>query len=82
LRRRQRAPGARSAKPKATLTQRESEVMHLLITGKSLKQVAAELGIGVKTAAKHRARVLEKLDVANDVELVRLYLKRQSLEST
>jgi two-component system response regulator TtrR len=81
VRRRQRAPGARSAKPKATLTRRESEVMHLLVTGKSLKQVAAELDIGAQTAAKHRARVLEKLGVVNDVELVRMFLDRQALKT-
>jgi DNA-binding NarL/FixJ family response regulator len=53
------------------LTPREAEVMDLIVSGKSQKQIAAELGITIQTAAKHRAKVLEKLDVANDVELVR-----------
>ncbi len=56
----------------ATLTQRESEVMQLIVEGLSQKQIAARLGISIQTAAKHRAKVLQKMHVANDVELVRL----------
>jgi two-component system, LuxR family, response regulator FixJ len=56
------------------LTPREQEVMDLLIDGKTVKQIAAELRVGFPTAARHRTRVLEKMQVANDVELVRLML--------
>jgi DNA-binding CsgD family transcriptional regulator len=59
---------------KSTLTPRESEVMELMLTGKTQKQIAAELRVSIQTAAKHRAKVLEKLRVANDVELLRLTL--------
>jgi DNA-binding NarL/FixJ family response regulator len=58
----------------ARLTTREAEVMRLLVAGKSQKQISTELGIAFQTTAKHRAKVLEKLDVANDVELVRFVL--------
>jgi len=58
----------------ATLTQRETEVMQLIVDGLSQKQIAARLGISIQTAAKHRAKVLQKMHVANDVELVRLTL--------
>lgn len=56
------------------LTPREQQVMDLLIEGKSVKQIAVELQVGFPTAARHRSRVLEKLQVHNDVELVRLVL--------
>lgn len=56
------------------LTPREAEVMDLIVEGKSQKQIAAAFGISIQTAAKHRAKVLEKLRVTNDVELVRLAL--------
>jgi two-component system, LuxR family, response regulator FixJ len=56
------------------LTPREQEVMDLLVDGKTVKQIAAELGVGFPTAARHRTRVLEKMQVTNDVELVRLVL--------
>lgn len=59
---------------RAHLTPREREVMDLIIAGRSVKQIAAELGIGFPTAARHRSHVLEKMQVANDVELVRLVL--------
>jgi two-component system response regulator FixJ len=69
----------RAARPDVTplmerLTPREREVMDLLVDGKTVKQIAAELGVGFPTAARHRTRVLEKMHVANDVELVRLVL--------
>jgi FixJ family two-component response regulator len=58
----------------ATLTPRELQVMDLLVEGKSVKQIAVELSVGFPTAARHRSRVLEKMQVHNDVELVRLVL--------
>jgi two-component system, LuxR family, response regulator FixJ len=58
----------------ATLTSREREVLGRLIEGRSLKQIALEFGVSIQTAAKHRAKVLEKLCVSNDIELVRMVL--------
>jgi FixJ family two-component response regulator len=56
------------------LTEREREVLELMLAGRSLKQIASQLGISVPTCSKHRARVLDKTEVANEVELVRLVL--------
>jgi two-component system, LuxR family, response regulator FixJ len=70
---------ARASRPNISrqlelVTPREQEVMDLLVDGKTVKQIAAELGVGFPTAARHRTRVLEKMGVTNDVELVRLVL--------
>mgnify|MGYP001017630559 CR=1 FL=1 len=54
------------------LSLRQREVLDLLVAGKHSKQIAAELGIGEKTVAKHRAAVLEKMQVDSVVELVRI----------
>jgi len=54
------------------LSPREREVMELLYAGKSMKRIAIEFGITAQTVAKHRTRVLEKMKVAGDTELVRL----------
>ena len=54
------------------LSGRQHEVFNLLVAGRHSKQIASELGIGEKTVAKHRASVLEKMQVDNVVELVRL----------
>ena len=57
------------------LSKREDEVMKLLVTGLTLKSIAGELGISVQTASKHRIRLFEKLDVHNEVELVKLLMR-------
>ena len=56
------------------LTNREREVMDRLVIGRSLKQISIEFGISFQTVSKHRTRVLEKMGVSNDVELVRFSL--------
>jgi FixJ family two-component response regulator len=56
------------------LSSRQREVLDLLIAGESSKQIAKRLEIGEKTVAKHRAAVLEKMQVDNVVELVRLFV--------
>jgi two-component system response regulator FixJ len=58
----------------ATLTPRERVVMVLLAAGKTMKQIATQLDVSLQTCSKHRSRVLEKLGVDTDVELVRLLL--------
>jgi FixJ family two-component response regulator len=55
------------------LSSRQREVLDLLLAGKRSKQIANQLGIGVKTVAKHRAIVLEKMHVESVVELIRLF---------
>jgi DNA-binding NarL/FixJ family response regulator len=48
--------------------------MELIVKGRNQKQIAMDLNISFQTAAKHRAKVLTKLGVANDVELTRLVM--------
>jgi FixJ family two-component response regulator len=52
------------------LTQREREVLDLIIAGKLNKQIADELGISIKTVEVHRARVMEKMAAGSLAELV------------
>ena len=53
------------------LTQREREVMKLVVAGKLNKQIADELNISMKTVEAHRARVMEKMGVRTLAELVK-----------
>ena len=53
------------------LTQREREVMQLVVAGKLNKQIADELDISMKTVEAHRARVMEKMEVRTLAELVK-----------
>jgi len=56
----------------AELTEREREVMQLVIDGKPNKLVADALGISVRTVEVHRARVFDKMNVKSAVELANL----------
>ena len=56
----------------AELTEREREVMQLVIEGKPNKLVADALGISVRTVEVHRARVFDKMNVKSAVELANL----------
>ena len=56
----------------AQLTQREREVMDLIVAGHYNKVIADELGIVMRTVEVYRARVFQKMGVRTAVELVRL----------
>lgn len=53
----------------AELTEREREVMRLVVEGRPNKLIADELDISVRTVEVHRARVFDKMDVKSAVEL-------------
>ena len=52
------------------LTQREREVLDLVVAGKLNREIAETLDISVKTVEAHRARLMEKLEVGSVAELV------------
>lgn len=56
----------------ARLTDREREIMDLLASGESTKQIAQRLSISPKTVDNHRAKVLEKMNVDNPTQLAHL----------
>ncbi len=62
----------------ALLTPRETDVMNHLVQGNSIKEIASEFQTSFQTVAKHRARILAKLEVENDVELVRCVLETKT----
>ena len=62
----------------AHLTPRESEVMDMVTTGKSNKEIANSLGVSAKTVEAHRAKVMEKMEAGSLAELVRLVVSSHS----
>ena len=58
----------------ALLTDREKEVMELLIAGRETKSIAVRLGIVARTVDNHRAAVFEKMQVDNAAALTRMVL--------
>jgi len=58
-----------------SLTQREREVMRLVVEGMYSKEIADALSISAKTVEHHRASIMKKLGLQNSVELVRYAMK-------
>jgi len=71
-----RRPDRTPEDPYGSLTPREREVFHLVVEGRTTKEVARVLGISVKTAENHRTRMMDKLAVHNTAELVRWAARR------
>jgi DNA-binding NarL/FixJ family response regulator len=63
------------------LTPRQREILQLLAEGKSNKEVAAALGISVKTAETHRANIMLKLNFHSITELVRYAVRNKIIQS-
>ena len=64
------------------LSSREAEVLQLIAEGEANKQVAAELGISVKTVEKHRQRLMEKLNIHDTAGLTRYAIAAGIIESS
>jgi DNA-binding NarL/FixJ family response regulator len=62
------------------LTDREKEVLHLLAEGRSNKEVATLLDVGLSTVETHRANLMQKLNLHNTAEVV-LYAVRKGMIS-
>ena len=63
------------------LTDRERQVVSLVAEGNSTKEVAARLGISVKTADCHRTRIMDKLNLHQTANLVRYAIRQGFIEA-
>lgn len=57
------------------LTPRELEILHLIVRGVSLTEIGKRLFLSVKTISTYRTRLLEKLGVENNADLLRYALR-------
>jgi DNA-binding NarL/FixJ family response regulator len=65
------APGGGERKPHELLSDREFDVFRLLVRGMGVNDIADELAISNKTVSTHKARLMQKMNVHNNAELVR-----------
>ena len=62
--------GKEAGNPYADLSDREYEVMYWLASGKTVSEIAAQLNLSVKTVSTYRRRVLTKLNIKSNAELM------------
>jgi len=78
------SPSAGRQIPKAgtdPLTSREREILQLLAENRSNKEIAAKLGISVRTVETHRRSIMQKLSANSIVELVHYAIRNGIVES-
>jgi DNA-binding NarL/FixJ family response regulator len=66
---------AADAPPHTMLSDREYEVLRLIVAGRSVTDIADALNLSVKTISTHKARILQKLRLSGTAELVRYALE-------
>jgi DNA-binding NarL/FixJ family response regulator len=63
--------------PHRHLSDREFEVFQLLVDGRSVSDIAAQLHLSVKTVSTHKTRILQKMNAASVADLVRYAIRHR-----
>jgi len=66
--------------PHEALSDREYQVLCMLASGKTVTEMADELALSVKTISTYRARILEKMDMKNNAELIHYAIQNQLVD--
>ncbi|MCX6599452.1 MAG: response regulator transcription factor [Acidobacteria bacterium] len=64
----------------ATLTNREREVLKMLAEGNSVKEIAGDLNLSVKTIEAHKFNLMRKLDIHNKAQLVQYAIQKKIIQ--
>jgi DNA-binding NarL/FixJ family response regulator len=62
------------------LSHREYQVMRMIAAGKTIKEIAQELYLSVRTVSTYRARVLEKMNMKTNAELIRYAVQNKLVD--
>ena len=73
--------GRRLGKPTAVVSERESEVLRLIASGYSNKEIAARLDLSVKTVEAHKANAMRKLGLSGRIDIVKYAILQGWLDS-
>ncbi len=63
-----------------TFSDRELHVFKLIVAGESLTAIASKLSLSVKTVSTYRSRILEKMNMKNNAQLVRYAIQHRLVE--
>ena len=66
--------------PQESLSDREFQVLRLIASGKTVGEIGKELSLSVKTVSTYRARILEKMGLRNNAEVMRYAMRHQLVE--
>jgi two-component system, NarL family, invasion response regulator UvrY len=66
--------------PQELLSDREFQVLRLIASGKIVSEIARELSLSVKTISTYRTRILEKMGMKNNAELMHYAMQHQLVE--
>lgn len=66
--------------PHQKLSDREFQVLRMIGSGKTVSEIAEELGLSVKTVSTYRARILEKMNLNTNAELTRYSFENKLVE--
>lgn len=72
--------GENQKAPQETLSDREFQVLRLIASGKMVSEIARELSLSVKTISTYRTRILEKMGMKNNAELMHYAMQHQLVE--
>lgn len=73
------SPGQK--KPHETLSKREFEIFNLMVAGKGLSEISGLLSLAISTVSTYRSRILDKLGVSNNADLLRYAISNKILKS-
>jgi len=72
--------GDAQKQPQEKLSDREFQVLRLIASGKIVSEIAKELSLSVKTISTYRSRILEKMGMKNNAELMHYAMQHQLVE--
>jgi len=64
----------------ATLSDREYQVFRLLVSGKAVSQISEQLHLSVKTVSTHKSRLMQKMGMETQAELIRYAIKNRLID--
>jgi DNA-binding NarL/FixJ family response regulator len=67
--------------PHTALSDREYQVFQLIVSGKSITDIAEKLNLSVKTVSTHKTRLMEKMGIDNQAELVRYAIAHRLIDN-